>query len=370
MIPENVESCAWTCGNGVVEPCYTISPMGCHCVSVSREQCDERFDCTQYGYYGGTGGCDSVCAFRSFANCDPCAPNTIACKSVTDGAQIRELVVNGASVALLTTHDVHLFTGIVEDMAVPVPFGSFAVAAVHIPGGLLIALEDSYDGSRFVRPLQNEMFGVKQPIPASAGRPVMASAGNRVLVAWASATDIEIAILDETGTMLTTSVLFAGVTNPPSVVSDGTSFFVGAAGRLAHISTDGTTSIVTGFPTTTDDVAIVRWSGSTGWYVSHAMSGSVLTAMQFDANGAAVGNSMSADVGGRIDDVVASGTDLEVLRFITPRMSLVRVTSTGAQTAAVEVGAGGNGRFAFIGPNAFVAWHTDGSGRVALVAPP
>lgn len=96
----------------------------------------------------------------------------------------------------------------------------------------------------------------------------------------------------------------------------------------------------------------------------------MLTAQRFDSTGAALGNRVTVDVGGSISDVVASGTDLQVLRFITPHLSLVRVSSTGAQTAAVEVGAGGNGRIVLIGANALVAWHRNGGGQVALVAAP
>ena len=355
--PANVPPCGGsTCGNGVVESCYTTSPMGCHCVMIVQETC-ETSTCEGLGYYGGPTACSSNCLAVNTALCDACATDNFICKTFESTSAPQQLATSGSHVAMVDTDGrLELFDG---GFSVVTAAATMVRDVVGVPTGFLAVTSTAW----FHLDTANQA-GVSHALPTGAADPVVAfGAGGNALIAWTQGTMTQFTIVTPAGAEVVPSTdLFAATT--PRAASDGTSFFVGAAGSLARIAPDGTRTIAAGFPTVTGERVYVL----AGWYVS--VVGNSLTAQRFDASGALTGNAITANIGAPILDIVADGGDLVVLRHAS-HIELVRVDATGAVGAAREVGVGSSvGELEHMGPNFVVIWGRPSRVELALVAPP
>lgn len=365
-------ACGSTCGNNQIDHCWVQSPMGCHCVTWFDEPCDGTAGlkgCAAYGYYGGQSSC-RVCTSEDTSACDPCAPGDASCHAFATTAPLafEGMSVSGSAVALVTVGDVEIFDGTAEVAHVVTMAPSNAVA---VPGGWLVASGDQHT----IAPLDpTGQVGAPSALPVAAN-PLTLSYGpnNRVAVAWTATSGsdhvIHVAILDATGTTVVpdTEVFLAETADPPSVATDGSSFFIGANGTLARIAPDGTHTVTTGFPDQANDIApTVTWSGSTGWYVNYVGSGFV--AQRFDATGSLVGAAIGVPTA---REYVADGADLLALEVAAQHVSVVRVDSAGNASPANEVGGGEitSAHVVRFGADLLVGWTRPGYLQVATTAP-
>lgn len=373
--PPNTPACGGsTCGNGTLETCYTQSPMGCRCVMILMEVCDGNVTCDDLGFYGGSVECGPSCLSTSTAGCEACAPANLACVKLATGTP-RALAASGTHLAVATTTGIEIFDGLTHVLKVYV---TDARALVGVPNGWLVV---SQTGPSLFTLDTSGMGGAATTI-ASADTAMTYGPGGRALLTWRELVNAQsrgvFAIAATDGSLVVPRTELFGVgERRPAAATDGTSFFVGALGQLARIAPDGTSTIVTGFPvqqpTSNDDVAL-SWAGTTGWYVSWNNQLVTFTAQRFDAAGAKIGVPVTVNFGTVPPfDFLADGDDLLVLRRVDRRYVIVRVTSAGAVSPGVEVGAiHGSvsfGRFARLGSDVLVAWARQSYLQLAHSAP-
>jgi hypothetical protein len=352
--PANIPPCGFaTCGNGIVDTCFVRSPMGCHCVTVVRETC-ETTKCESLGFYGNAIPCSANCQFVDPRRCNACAPENIVCRVNVIGEPPQQLAASASHIAVATPSNIAIFDGSLNVQIVVAPNARDLVA---VPTGWLVVTATARFHLDRAGTIGMSIAGTTTDPAAAYG------AGGNVGIAWAQNGAVRFTIVTTTGVeVIAGSDLFTG--SKPSAASDGTSFFVGAAGQLARIAADGTRTIATGFPLRANErVYVVN-----GWYAS--VVGNSLVGQRFDASGAVVGTAITVDLGGPILDLVADGTDLVVLRR-TGHIELVRVSSAGTMSAPREVGGGDPvGQLDHMGTSFAVSWGSVSQLEIALATPP
>ncbi len=336
--------------------------MGCHCVSIMVEQCDDTVDCTTLGYYGGTASCDPNCGSRNLSTCDPCAPGDTTCIKMTTNAAPSAIAVNGSSIAVLSFDGMVLVdSGLANPVSVA---GNPARGVAPMDTGWVMIV-----GWDVIRVDADGTIGDSYSLGTSIEG--VTSNGTTALAAWNKLSTVYAAVIDSPGVPRTPVPLFAS-SSSVGVTSDGTAFFVGSQGTVERITSAGDLSSVAGFPVQPDpasDLTRLRWAGTTGWYISQNSTTHAFTVQKFDASAMRVGSAMSLDLGD-IVDFVALGSDLIALERASNKYSVVRISSTGSVSTAIEVGAGMiGGAIGVLGNELVAAW--DDSGLVlARVTPP
>jgi hypothetical protein len=362
--PRDVPSCAVTCGNSELDVCYMQGP---EClVVVSSEACDGAVSCADAGYFGGTASCASDCSAIDDTDCDACAPD-IDCATYA-AALPAAVAVSGSHVAVGTLSGIDIFDGV---RLVKHVGATYARSLVPVPNGWLVI------ASQPTRIFALDRDGTQgRSSPLDDVDTSITAAGDRAVLAWRVMDDVHVAFADAHGeTMVPASSLIpAGITISPGTATDGTSFFVGAAGQLAWIAADGTRAIRGLFPSSlSNDVVTLRWSGTVGWYISWNRRISAFTAQRFTATGTKVGGSVYVDVGDAPLDFLADGDDLLVLRQRATKYEIVRLDAMGATRSVLEIGAGTRDAehawLAKLEPSVLAAWYRPGKLQLALAAP-
>jgi hypothetical protein len=377
-LPPEAEHCDNTCGNGALDVCWSSNWSDCPQVRRMLEECDGTLGattCTEDGYYaGGEPVCSERCQ-RLGSLCVACAADNLACTQYTgDINAANGVVVSGARLAFAGSNFLLVTDG---TDAVATIANLQATSIVATPGGWLAA--SRLPSALFVVPTEGSTTNVAFP-PAAFDAELVAGPNNRVLATWIQGVAprrVHAAIVDAGGVQMVApwEVIDADASNA-GTASDGTSFFLGAGGRLARIATDGTTLVTPGFPATPSEpgsIVTLAWAGTTGWYLAGSPTGGY-TVQRFDASGALVGASFTLDQ--PLGDAIGDGDDLVLVRLdrtdaTTAKLHLVRIDAAGVAGTPREIGVGVDqvniGRW---GNDLAVTWKTFSSLELARVALP
>ena len=348
------------CGNDVVELCWLpLMPGGNHCTYYPQpEACDgtTTMTCAQAGYYSGTFACTD-CRLDP-ADCDACPPDA-PCDSFAWLA-FEHAAVSGSHVAFVGYHKTAVFDGLTE-VARPAISEARAVAAV--PGGWVLLRSSQPPVLTALG--TNGVVGASYPLFGKAASASIAYTNGRVLLAWKGDSPsgdyhLYVAITDLTGTIVVPEIDVMPIFNQYfQLISDGTSFFIAADGKLVRIAIDGTLTVgATSVPYSTH----LTWSGTTGYIASNTV------AQRFDASGAVVGPAIA--IGGNPLDFLANGSELLVLSSGN-RVRIDHIDAAGTSLEVEEVGAGSTSTAVLErrANDVFVAWSLPTRLQVALVAP-
>ncbi|HTL33175.1 MAG TPA: hypothetical protein VL326_08625 [Kofleriaceae bacterium] len=362
--------------NNAIESCY-VQPMPGHCYYQpgGQERCDGTAvpSCTSLGYLGGTTTCTD-CEIDT-TGCTVCDASTLGCVGVPGFVLDHGLAVSGSYVAFGSDASVAITNGLT---LVATPAVADVRALVGVPGGWLVAT----DSPPALSTLDTTgVRGALQPLPSGATAPVLAyGAGGRVLVAWTEAVGtgwhVKAAIADASGAIVvpTFDVL---VTDGSGIEAtcDGTSFFLGGYGQLAHIASDGQLTVAAGFPRTGPHVDL-SWRNTTGWYVSWDVGNAYFRSQRFDSSGALVGG--MRDIAGAFGerDFIGDGDDLLTAERGSQHLGdpqtvyALRHPLVGLSVLEGTAGAGPvltTVRGAFLGNQLLVAWQVPGAMQLALL---
>lgn len=337
------------------DSCYVQLLPG-HCTYVPGympEQCDgaDVKSCTELGYYGGTTACNDC--ILDVSGCEIC-PINVSCTTVSGFVFTNDVAVGGAYIAFGGSASVEIFSSLTPIANSPI---ADVVGVAAVPGGWLVASSNPPSLSTL------DVAGVRGPPRALvlASAPTMASAGGRVVIAWNQLIGTEwhvyFAIADASANIVVPETdLFATDGSTVAATTDGTSFFVGANGRLARIAQDGTRTITSGFPYPPqmwDGYVDLSWSGTSGWYVSRDPTTLDYVVQRFDSSGAMVGAPRVLHAGvdflGDGDDLLGIGKDLILYRY----------TPTGETSQAVAYSPLTHVALAHFGSDTLVAWNAD-----------
>jgi hypothetical protein len=358
------------CGNNRIDNCW-YQPMPGHCYwQPWAEMCDGTAtkSCQELGYFGGNTVCSLSCNSIDFSGCNACAPSDLACGTFAPIYGVQDLAVSGTHVALGAGNVVAIFDGITPIARVTVP--DFRALAPTSSGWLVASEPLTLTPLDFAGNLgtpQSTFFRYPK---------LVTGPGGRILSAWkyqinaAAPWHVQFSIVDSAGITLvpTTDLFTLAADHPFDVATDGTSFFVGAEGQLARITSDGSATIVTGYPVAAMgviDSLSLTWQGTTGWYVN------AYDAQRFDASATPVGTQVILGNNNGMLDMVGTGTDLLGIRNNNLVLQLVRVDTAGDATALSSVGTylSSSVRMAWRATDLVVAWGNGDHLLVALVVP-
>jgi hypothetical protein len=351
------------CGNGMIDSCYSQSMPGhCSYFTGGTEACDGTATktCESYGYYGGTIVCAADCKGFDTTGCQACNPATSSCVQRMQRLE-HGIAVSGPYVAVATASSIVINNGLTF---VTEPALANVSAIVDVPNGWLVATNNP-PAMQTLDP--SGVLGSAHALPAGATSPALAAnASGRVVVAWnelvGADTHVFAALADGTGNVVVPAQdLFASDGSIVAATSDGTSFFVGAAGKLARVATDGTVAITSGFPISSGmpiyAITDLSWRGTTGWYVAGDQVTTSYVAQQVDSNGVLVGAPRPITIF-RAIDFLDDGDDL--LAFVwmgAVRVYRYRADGTVASSGDIGVSYGQPAaQLAHYGSQLLVAW--------------
>jgi hypothetical protein len=350
-LPAGEQTCAETCGDGVIDPCSTLVNLASCIYRPGEDPCDgDAFttSCAALGYPRGQLGCSKTCAIEE-TSCDPCEAGNL-CGGFATPSDLDVLAVSGDKILIVGTETAAILDA---QLQVEGRLAEKLTAAAAIPGGWLAT-----DGQALLR-----ITTTATRVPFVSPTEVMTGGHpSHVLLHWSNATDgVKFALVDFAGNLVGAPKMLA-MAAPARAATDGVSFFVGTGGTLYRIATDGTVTSTSGFPKA--NVAEIVWGGTTGWYITIADH----RLQRFDAAGALVGPVI--DLGAaRFEAFVADGDRVVATRREGNDLALVRIDSTGVTASVKRVGVSGDpgSRLARIGSDFVVGWQK-AAVRIARVA--